>query len=226
MLLAIDTATQTVSIALHDGQHIVAEHTWFSPNQHTRQVPIAVRTMLRDAGVAPSALTAVAVTSGPGSYTGLRVGISLAKGIAAGKHLPLVGVSTFDILAYAAPQTTGALIVTLMAGRSRISVARYQWRKGAWRGRGEPENMIWEELLASIDGAATITGEIDDVGQTLIAQAQAGEMLITVMPASTRLRRAGTLADMAWVQLRSEKGNSFPAALVVPSYVKTKDSPA
>lgn len=226
MLLAIDTATQMVSVALHDGRQILAERTWHSPNQHTRQMAVAIRSMLVDAGIAIQTLDAVAVASGPGSYTGLRVGMALAKGIAGANNLPLIGVSTFDIVAAAAPQTTGALIVTLLAGRTRISVARYQFRKGQWKARGEAENMTWEELIASIDGAATITGEIDDAGWGQIEIAQNANASITVMPGAVRLRRAGMLAELAIARLRDEDFDIFKPESVVPIYIKTKDSPA
>lgn len=225
MILGIDTATQMVSLALHDGFRIVAEHTWHSPNQHTRQIPPAIRSMLRDAGTSARALTGVAVAAGPGSYTGLRVGMALAKGIAGGNNVPLIGVSTFDITAFAAPQATGALIVTLLAGRSRISVARYQWRKGIWTSRGEPENMTWSDLIASIDGTATITGEIDDAGREALEAVEVSDISFVVMPGTARLRRAGALTEIAWLRLRAEGRDAFPSAKVSPVYIQTKDSP-
>ncbi|MBL8130733.1 MAG: tRNA (adenosine(37)-N6)-threonylcarbamoyltransferase complex dimerization subunit type 1 TsaB [Anaerolineae bacterium] len=226
MLLAIDTATQYVSIALHDGLQVVAEHTWHSPNQHTRQIPPALRAMFADAGVTSASLTGVAAASGPGSYTGLRVGMALAKGIAGGRGLPLIGVTTFDIIAGATPQVSGALIAVLAAGRSRISTARYQWRKGVWKARGEPENMTWQELIASIDGVATLTGEIDPAGYELLCAAQSGGASIQVLPASVRLRRAGTLAEIAWGLLREQGADAFPPQSVTPVYIHTKDSPS
>src|SRR5579871_1377162 len=129
-LLALDTATQYISIALHDGQQVLGEQTWMSENHHTVELAPAVRKLLEQANLTASQLTALAVSLGPGSYTGLRIGVALAKGMAAAHHLPLVGISTLDILASEQPQTPGALILVLPAGRGRVVTARYHWRRG------------------------------------------------------------------------------------------------
>jgi tRNA threonylcarbamoyladenosine biosynthesis protein TsaB len=225
MLLAIDTATQYLSLALHDGDALRAEQTWFSPNMHTVQLAPAVRLMLERADLGVDALTALAVSTGPGSYTGLRIGVALAKGLAAARGLPLVGVPALDILAAAQPHFQGGMIAVAQAGRGRIIAAPYQWRKGRWKGRGEAQLMDWATLIASIDGAALLTGEIDEIGRAAIAEAAAREVPITLAPAVYRLRRAGFLAEEAWARLR-EPNDSFPAAAVTPLYVKTKDIPS
>ncbi len=225
-LLAIDTATQFISIALHDGQQMLAEQTWISENHHTVELAPAVRSLLMNAHLTPAELSGLAVSIGPGSYTGLRIGVALAKGIAAAQKIPLVGVSTLDILAAEQPQTPGALILVLQAGRGRVVTARYHWRKGQWKQRGAPENMDWDTLIASIDGPATLSGEISPEGRAAIEAAQAASVPITLASPVLRLRRAGFLAEEAWARLRkSDDKNPYPAAAVAPIYVKTKDSP-
>ncbi len=225
-LLALDTATQFISIALHDGQQMLAEQTWFSENHHTVELAPAVRALLINASLTPADLTALAVSIGPGSYTGLRIGVALAKGIASAQNLPLVGISTLDTLASEQPQSTGALILVLNAGRHRVVTARYHWRKGRWKLRGEAQNMDWETLIASIDGPATISGEVSPEGRSAIEAAQQISLPITLSPAVLRMRRAGFLAEEAWSRLRDNPApDAFPAAAVAPIYVKTKDSP-
>ncbi len=225
-LLAIDTATQFISLALHDGQQLLAEQTWRSENHHTVELAPAVRALLAQSRLAFADLTALAVSIGPGSYTGLRIGVALAKGIATAQKLPLVGISTLDILMAGQPQSTGALILVLPAGRGRVVTARYHWRKGEWKLRGEAQNMDWDTLIASIDGPATLSGEIGADGRAVIEAAQASGLPITLSPPALRLRRAGFLAETAWHRLRaSEDRAAFAAAAVAPVYVKTKDSP-
>ncbi len=224
MLLAIDTATQFVSLALHDGRLVRAEQTWFSANNHTVELAPAVLALLAQVGVGIGDLTALAVSVGPGSYTGLRIGVALAKGIAAGRRLPLVGVGTLDILASAQPQFQGGLIATAQAGRGRVIAATYQWRKGHWKLRHDPESMRWDELIASIDGPALVTGEISEDGLKALDEARFNGTPVTIAPPAQRLRRAGFLAEEAWSRLREEKSD-FPAAAVAPVYVKTKDIP-
>ncbi len=225
-LLALDTATQFISIALHDGQQVLGEQTWLSENHHTVELAPAVRKLLAQANLTPNDLTALAVSLGPGSYTGLRIGVALAKGMTAAHHLPLVGISTLDILASEQPQTPGALILVLQAGRGRVVTARYHWRKGHWKMRGEAENMDWDTLIKSIDGPASISGEVSPEGRAAIEAAQQQSLPITLTSPTLRLRRAGFLAEEAWARLRANPDkNAFNAAAVAPIYVKTKDSP-
>lgn len=222
MLLAIDTATQTMSLALHDHAEIVLEETWHTSNNHTVELAPAVRAALERAG--DPILTAVAVAIGPGTYTGLRVGVALAKAIASARGLPLVGISTFDILAATQPPFPGTLIAVVQAGRSRVVRASFEWNAGYWRTLSEPAVMNWQELLAGIEQKALITGEVDDNGREAIREAQARGVNVTLAPAAHRLRRAGFLAEEAWLRLEDKQAN-HAAASVTPVYVKTKDSP-
>jgi tRNA threonylcarbamoyladenosine biosynthesis protein TsaB len=225
MLLAIDTATQMMSIALHDGRNLLAEQTWRTANNHTIQLAPAVQALLMQCEVAVDQLTALGVSIGPGSYSGLRVGVALAKGMAAARSLPLVGVSSLDTIAAGQPHVQGGLVVVVQAGRERITVGRYQWRRGRWARRGEPQLMDWATLFASIDGNAYLTGEINAEGHHAILDAQAAKTPVSIVPAAYRLRRAGFLAEEAWDRLKAGK-ERFEAARVVPIYIRTKDSPA
>ena len=224
MLLAIDTATQYISLALHDGDAIRAEQTWFSPNAHTAELAPAVRAILQQADLTTGDLTAMAVSIGPGSYTGLRIGVALAKGLASARGLPLVGVGTLDILASAQPHFQGGLIAVVQAGRGRVIAASYQWRKGRWKHRSEPQLMNWATLIASVDGPACLTGEVNDAGRDVVASAAAQDVPIILAPAVSRLRRAGYLAEEGWTRLH-EDPDGFQAANIVPVYVTTKDIP-
>ncbi len=222
-LLALDTATQVVSIALHDGAQMLAERTWHSENNHSVELPPAISALIANANLALTDVSALAVSIGPGSYTGLRIGVALAKGFAAARNLPLVGISSLDSLAAVHPKVNGALIVVLSAGRGRIVTARYHWRKDGWKPRGAPENMDWATLLASIDAPATLTGEISSEALAIIEAA--AELPITIAAPTLRFRRAGNLAEQAWTHLRADGAAAHPADHVTPVYVKTKDSP-
>lgn len=225
MLLALDTATTMMSIALHDGRSLLAEQTWPSDNQHTVELAPALEKLLARCGYTLSDLTALACATGPGSYSGLRIGVALAKGIASARDLPLIGISTLDILAVAQPNYQNTLIVVVTAGRGRVAVGRYQWRKGRWVGRGEPQLMDWATLFASIDGPAHLTGEVSAVGMEKCAAAQASGVPVTLAPAGHRLRRAGFLAEEAWSRYQAAGKTGFQAAQVTPFYIKTQDVP-
>lgn len=222
MLLAIDTATHTMSLALHDGAELVLERTWHTFQNHTVELAPAVHEVLEQAG--QPQLTAMAVSIGPGTYTGLRVGVALAKAMASARELPLVGLSTLAILAASQSPFQGTLVGVVQAGRSRIVTASYQWRKGHWQPKTEMELKSWQDLLASIESTSLLTGEIDADGRVAIQHAQEQGKPITLAAAASRLRRAGYLAEEAWRRLRSDPGD-YPAAIITPIYLKTKDSP-
>ncbi|MBC8099826.1 MAG: tRNA (adenosine(37)-N6)-threonylcarbamoyltransferase complex dimerization subunit type 1 TsaB [Armatimonadetes bacterium] len=228
MLLAVDSATRLMSIALYDGQALLAEQTWSSHNQHTRQLAPAIFTLLDSCDLELNDVSALGVSIGPGSYTGLRIGVALVKGIAAARKLPVVGMTTLDTLAAAQPHIQGGagLVVVVQAGRARVIVKTYHWRKGQWGGRSEPLLLTWEGLLAQLDGPATITGEIDSDGMNILRAAQAAGTPLTIMPGAHRLRRAGFLAQAAWDTLHAAEDKSvYAAGRLLPIYLQTVDEP-
>ena len=120
MILALDTATRAVSLALAEAGQIVAEATWRSENNHTLELAPAVERLLAEAAVAPRDLTALAVAIGPGSFTGVRIGLGFAKGLALACSLPLLGVRTLDIAIRALPAAGGQAVAVIQAGRGRV----------------------------------------------------------------------------------------------------------
>ena len=133
MLLAIDTATSRASIALHDGTTLRAECTWESVNRHTVTLLPRVVQLLASSDLTADDVSAIGVCIGPGSYTGVRIGVSVAKGLVSARKLPLVGVTTLDILASAQPRNERPLYGVFAAGRNRVGYARYQWEAGSWQ---------------------------------------------------------------------------------------------
>lgn len=226
MLLAIDTATQMMSLALHNGRELLGEQTWRGSENPTEELAPAVQGLLARCGVAINQLSALAVSTGPGTYADLRAGIALAKGLAAARGLPLVGVTSLDTIAVGQPYFQGGLIVALGVGRGRIAVGRYQWKKGRWGGRGDAQLMTWDSLFSSVDGNAYLSGEIDEEGQDALTEAQAKEVPITLIAPAYRLRRAGFLAEEAWTQLNNGKSADFAAAKLLPVELKMADAPS
>ncbi len=232
MLLALDTATAQISVALHDGHGIIVETTWLSANNHTVELAPAVMDALKRGDVIIDDLTALAVAIGPGSYSALRIGVAFAKGLAAARGLPLLGMTTLDILAAAQPRAPGILIPVVMAGRSRVTAAPYMWSESdsQWRISGEADNYAWGALIALLGergDPALITGEVDALGAAAITAARANGIPLTLASPAARTRRAGYLAQNAWDRLRVAGGESpaetFSAASITPVYVKSVD---
>jgi tRNA threonylcarbamoyladenosine biosynthesis protein TsaB len=215
MLVAIDTSTDYASLALHDGFQVQAEHTWRSPRRHTVELMPRLIAAMEQLELSASHLSGVAVARGPGSFTGLRVGLAVAKGIALSQGLPILGVSTLDVVAAAQGRSRQTLYAVLQAGRGRFSVSAYRFRSGEWRTRDEPRLATWDSLVKEIKSPTLICGEIDPPGADALAAL--GE-LVTILPAASRLRRAGFLAELAWRRLNA--GESDDPATLVPLYLQ------
>lgn len=216
MILAVDTATRWTGLAIHDGRNVLAELGWQAMQTQTVELAPAVVDLLRRTGLQPGDLAAVAVAIGPGSYTGLRIGLGFAKGLALANGTRLIGISTLDILAAAQAHFNGLLVTAVGAGRSRICAGRYQWQgnKG-WQPADEPDIYTWETLLASQDEPALFTGEVSLAAAKLIRAT--GKSHKIASPAAT-LRRAGYLAELGWQRLR--RGWVDDPAKLAPIYLR------
>ncbi len=161
MILAIDTATRWTGIGLHDGSAVIAEHGWRSVNTQTIELTPAIGQMMKRAKLDTAELKAIAVAIGPGSYTGLRVGLAVAKGLALAHQVPLIGVPTLDIVAASIGPRTGHLLVSAEAGRKRVCAGFYRWNESTgWQAMDTPVIETWQNLLAEIDTPTTCVGEI------------------------------------------------------------------
>jgi len=98
MILSIETSTTSCSVALHDQGHLIADQSYHVSQSHSGLLPTLIDQLLSNTGIGKSALQAVALSEGPGSYTGLRIGSSIAKGLCYALDLPLISISTLDIL--------------------------------------------------------------------------------------------------------------------------------
>ena len=133
MLLAFDTATPLVTVALHDGDDVVVELVSERPLQHGEQLAPLIDRALRETGLVRQDLTAIGVGTGPGPFTGLRVGLVTARTLGFVLDLPVYGVCTLDVLAVEAADTgavTTDFLVATDARRKEVYLASYDERGG------------------------------------------------------------------------------------------------
>jgi tRNA threonylcarbamoyladenosine biosynthesis protein TsaB len=124
-ILMIETSTECCSVALSEGAQIVAQRIDETPRRQSAMLAPYIVEVLEEAGLKARDLDAVAVSEGPGSYTGLRVGVSTAKGICFGAGLPLIGVDTLQILACQAATRPDRIISMLDARRMEVYAAPF-----------------------------------------------------------------------------------------------------
>ena len=132
MLLAVDTSTTQIGIALYDGISVIGEMLWHGKLRHTTSLAPAIADLLERTNTSMDAVEAIAIARGPGSFTSLRVGLAFVKGLAIARGIPLIGINTLDMLAAAQPVAAPDLgmVALLQAGRGRLAFSRYHARDG------------------------------------------------------------------------------------------------
>ena len=200
VLLAIDTCTRRASIALRDGTALRAEMTWECERQETALVSAHIKQLMQACHIQPADLGAVAVAIGPGSFTGVRCGLAIGKGLAVARGIPMIGVTAFDVIAHAQPRQTNSvpMLALLQVGRGRVAACRYEWHGNDERDAPSVASdwwmQTWQELSDGIEPPIYVCGDIAPP----LAAMLAGKA--TLAPATLNLRRAGFLAELAFVR--------------------------
>lgn len=212
MLIAIDTSTSQTGLACYDHSGLLGEWAWQSGRNHTAQVLPQLAMLLRHLGQSQHDLQAVAVALGPGSWSGLRVGMSLAKGLAWAGNLALVGVGTLDVLAYQHPRYRPLVRIYPMIrlGRGRFATAEFAAgeRGERWQRVSEDRNVTLAELGAHVQEQGAAAGQTGDqvlFCGDIVGDEEARAALRQTLkerasfPAPTEaMRRPGVLAYLAW----------------------------
>lgn len=214
VILAIDTSTRYAGVALYDGVKVIFERSWISVDHHTVELAPAVEVSLSQTGLEVSNLGAVAVALGPGSFTGLRIGLAMAKGLSIARHLPLVGIPSLDVTAYSIPIRDMPLVTVLQAGRRRLAAGWYKKKRGKWESTGEVEGFTPEELISRIQSTTLLCGELTEEERQLFARQR---KTIKLSSPAHSLRRPAFLAELAWI--RFIKGDIDDAASLAPIYL-------
>lgn len=229
MLLAIDTATATASLALYDpaSHTLISEQTWQARRRQTHDLIPAARRMFDFLEIEVERLTALAVTTGPGSFTGVRIGISTVKGMALGLAQPphVVGVPTLTVTAapwlQAAWSISPAPIVCayIQAGRGRYNWCFFGPEDTLFRPAAEDHGAGDAGELAQLlaDHRADniwLVGEADE----LLAESVGSLSRVTLFDSVSAQRRAGTLARLA--DLFMAEGVNESADSLQPLYLR------
>jgi tRNA threonylcarbamoyladenosine biosynthesis protein TsaB len=218
LLLAIDTATRFAGLALYDGETVRSEASWLSQNNHSVELMPALTRMLEQQRVGAQDLGAVAVAIGPGSFTGLRIGLSVAKGLVQAQDIPILGIPTLDILASHHAQQRRPIWAVIQAGRGRYCSALYRRRRGHWRQDGELRLTTLEDLVELLAGRCLVCGELNRA-QIDYASEHTDADVEFASPALS-VRRPACLAGLAWK--RFQRGESDELATLSPIYLHAR----
>lgn len=212
-LLAIDTSTDLAGVALYDGTGLLAETTWHAGRSQTTTLLPEITRLLELSKLQPTELGALAVATGPGSFNGLRVGLSTAKGLSFALGVPLLGIPTLDAVAHPYGAQAAPVRALIAAGRSRYVSAVYGWPHGTLQRLGEYSNTTLELLATLVTTPTLLCGEFPleerEHWQTLAPAA--------LFPAASPAPRVVALAELAWQ--RWHRGESDDPATLEPYYL-------
>ncbi len=216
MQLAIDTSTDNASLSLLDEETVLFELTWHSRQKHTVELLPRLDYLLNRHNLNIRSVSAVIVALGPGSFNGLRVGISTAKGLAFSLGIPLVGISTLSAEAYPHAATLLPVCPIFNAGRGEIATATYQMKGEEWCQLATEHITTLETLLSEITTATVFCGEfIPTIAKSLTETLREKAV---IPPPAARLRRAVYLAELGQKQLKA--GITHDPATLQPIYLR------
>ncbi len=214
-LLAIDSSTEQAGVALFNGETI-AEISWAAGRSQTTSLLGEIDHLLRLHRIGLSDVGVIAVATGPGAFSALRVGVATAKGLVLARNLPIIGLPTLDASAAPFSRQGIPVVAVVAAGRGRLVWGTYRDVGDAWRQTGHLTNGTPAELraiCAAESGGVIVTGELTSE----FAAELAGVPGAIVPPRSRLLRRPGVLAELAWARWLTEDIDD--PATVEPVYI-------
>ena len=211
MILGIDSSAISAGCALVEGDKIVAEEFLNTRHTHSETLMPMVSGMLKKAGVPLADVERIAVTSGPGSFTGLRIGIAAVKGMCMGAKKTCVGVSTLEAIAYNFVGIDGLICACMDARRSQVYNALFRSEDGVITRLCEDRAIALEELYAELSG---IDGKIILAGDGAKLTDEFTEEKFTLAPPALRFQRGSGVCFAA------QKYDDIKPEALMPAYLR------
>jgi len=212
--LAIDTSTDTASIALSTSGTVQAEMSWTAGQNHTVELMPNIIRLLNQAKTEIGQLKAIIVAIGPGSFNGLRVGVGTAKGLAFALEIPLIGIGTLEVEAYPYAATALPVCPLQPAGRGEIATATFRQVDDGWRKLAEERITTIDEMAKQIDTTTIFCGRFPEESAMRLRELLRERAIVY----NKTMRRAGFLAQLGWRRL--ESGEADEPATLQPLYLR------
>jgi len=216
LLLALDTATDQGSLALAEDGRLLGEYSLQSAGAYLQHLLAGLEALLQAAGRGVQDIDAIAVSQGPGNFTGLRIGLATAKGLALALSCPLVGVSTLEVLAAQFPFHPHPIGVIMDARRREVFFGLYRCPEETPQPLAGPERLPLEALPSRLTPPLLLTGPALNAYQDFLKQALAPG--IQWAPPEMRHPRAATVARLGRARLL--QGLTVPPARLSPNYLR------
>jgi tRNA threonylcarbamoyladenosine biosynthesis protein TsaB len=217
-VLAVETSTRAGGVAVLDGDRVVGSSMLNISLTHSERLMAMVDRLLADCGLALERLDGLAVSVGPGSFTGLRVGIAAVKGLAFATGLPVAAVPTLDAMAANLPFCLRAVCPVLDARKGEVYVSLYRWMDGALARRWDYRVLPPAEAAARIESPAVLLG---DGAEACLALVPPGAD-VCVAPPAQRVPSPAVVAQLGQRMLAAGRG--VAAEELLPIYLRPSEA--
>ena len=218
LILAFETSAKACSAALHDGKSLLAESCQNSGLTHSQTLMVMAEDLLKVCGKTAADVTHLAVAAGPGSFTGVRIGVSAAKGFAWGAQLPVYGVSTLEAMARSLGAWEGHVCCCMDARRNQVYNAVFQVKSGEITRICEDRAIAMADLkeeLERIEGPIWLVGD----GAALVHRNLSADIPELILPPEHRRHQRASGVALAAVEAM-ERGESGDGAALQPNYLR------
>ena len=218
LILAFETSAKSCSAAIHDGKSLLAESYQNSGLTHSQTLMVMAEDLLKVCGKSAADVTHLAAAAGPGSFTGIRIGVSAAKGFAWGAEKPVYGVSTLESMALGLGLWSGYVCCCMDARRNQVYNAIFLAENGSLKRISEDRAIALSDLkeeLAHLDGPIYLVGD----GAALAHKNLSSELPNLILPPEHRMhQRAGGVALAALAAM--DRGENADGAALQPNYLR------
>ncbi|QZY54267.1 tRNA (adenosine(37)-N6)-threonylcarbamoyltransferase complex dimerization subunit type 1 TsaB [Crassaminicella profunda] len=222
-ILALDTSSIVATVAVMDEGQLIGEYIINHKRTHSQKLMPMIEALLKSCELTMEDIDLVAVAKGPGSFTGLRIGVATAKGLAHAVDIPVVGISTLDALAFNMPFSEGIICPILDARRSQVYTAVYKWDDECLNSIEEPMAVSVEELVEKLlerPEKVIFLGDGIGANQEYLIE-KLGDRAI-FPPNSVKMQRASSVAELAME--RAQNGEIENYYELVPTYLRKSEA--
>ncbi len=226
LILAVDSATPVAGVALSDGEKIIAEYSQNFKQVHSQKFMPMIDKCLKDYGCSLKDLDAIAVTSGPGSFTGIRIGMATVKGLSLGSGVPLISISTLEALAFNMVLSNYLVCPVLNARKNEVYAAAYDVRgikpDILWGPAACPPQVMADETkrIAANHPGIVLLGDGFKPYQEIFRSSFGSQM--REVPPHLMLPRAGSIAALAAMKLK--QGTLEDVHAIRPYYIRLSEA--
>ena len=218
LILAFETSAKAASVALMDGTKLLGESYQNTGLTHSQTLMVMAEDMLKQCGKSAADIQAVAVAEGPGSFTGVRIGVAAAKGFAWGKEIPCYGVSTLEAMAESLGIYEGYICPAMDARRSQVYNALFRVEKGIISRVAEDRAIALADLkeeLLTLDGPIFLVGD----GSTLTYNTLKDSVENLILPPEHRMHQRAVGVGLVAARMAAE-GLAPSGGELTPNYLR------